>query len=394
MLSAEQFHIMPWTIVAVMLVAIIVPIVTLKFLPIPFCWIGLIWGITALAIAPRATSLMQFLLLIAASVSVALASGEAFLAVTGPPKIVDEMVPAEKADPLLGWKPEPRQVYHATKKGGDALIYDVSYSIDPAGHRISPPDRGEQVEGCLFFFANSFTFGEGVGDQETFPYQVGQKTKGLFRVVSFSYRGYGAEHMLAAIERGELATHPPCEPTHIFYAALPHHVARAAGKTSYSIYGPKYRLGPNSIPEYLGTKPHPPKSWWRWNERFDDQLSKSQIYRFLQGPTTTEEDIELYFGIVREAFRRFERRWPEVKLHVISWDIHDFYAAGKDRFHSGLKTIRAEVHLIDNILPGYTKDPTKYALHKFDLHPSPIAHEMVASYLTESVLYPSLSVNR
>ena len=376
------------------LAAIIVSVVALKFFPIPFCWIGLIWGGIGFAIATRATSLMQFPLVIAASVSLALALGEAFFAVTGPPEIFNETVPVlDKLDPLLGWKPEPRQVYRATEKVGGVRIYDVSYSIDPAGHRISPPDRGDKVEGCLFFFADSFTFGEGVGDRETFPYQVGQKTNGRFRVVNLSYKGYGAEHMLAIVEQGDLAIHPPCKPTHIFYAALPHHVLRAAGKTTFSIYGPQYRLGPKGIPEYFGTKPRPAKNWWGWRERLADQLSKSQIYRRLSPERTTEGDIDLYFGIVREAFSRFERRWPEAKLHVISWDIHDFYSNGRDRFHSGLKTIRAEIHSIDDILPGYAEDPTRYGLHRFDLHPNPVAHEMIASYIAERVLSPTLSVN-
>src|SRR5262245_63062334 len=87
-------HIMLRTFVTAMLLAIVVPIVTLKFLPIPFCWIGFIWGATALAIAPQATSLMQFPLLIAASVCVALALGEGFLAVTGTPHVSRHELPA------------------------------------------------------------------------------------------------------------------------------------------------------------------------------------------------------------------------------------------------------------------------------------------------------------
>ncbi|HSL05766.1 MAG TPA: hypothetical protein VK901_19790 [Nitrospiraceae bacterium] len=62
------------------------------------------------------------------------------------------------------------------------------------------------------------------------------------------------------------------QPTHIFYVALPHHVPRAAGKTAVSIYGPIYRLGPKGIPEYLGTKLHPPKNGWRWRDRLADQV--------------------------------------------------------------------------------------------------------------------------
>ena len=227
-------------------------------------------------------------------------------------------------------------------------------------------------------------------DDETFPYQVGLKSRGRFRVVNLAVNGYGAEHMLATMERDDLAL-APCEPTYIVYVAAPHHVLRAAGKVPELTYGPQYRLGPKGIPEYLGTKPPPPK-WWRWRDRLHDQLSKSQIYRALPDRIrTTEEDIELYFAIVREAFSRFKRRWPKAELYVIAWDLHDHHSNGQARFHQGLETVGAKVHFIDDILPGYTKDPTRYALHRHDLHPNPAAHEMVASYLIQKVLPPPRS---
>jgi hypothetical protein len=111
----------------------------------------------------------------------------------------------------------------------------------------------------LFFFADSFTFGWGVRDHETLPLPSGaEDPRPISCGQSFGW-GYGAEHMLATIERGALATHSPGEPTHIFYAAVAHHVDRVTGKTPFSIYGPQYRLDPKGVPKYFGTKPRPPK---------------------------------------------------------------------------------------------------------------------------------------
>src|SRR5262245_22620704 len=250
--------------------AIGVSALVLKLFPIPFLWIGFTWAVTGLAIAIRAPSPVQPPLVVAASASFAVALGEVLFAVTesSPPQLDLTTVPfLNKPDPLLGWKLEPSQVSQATGKViGGALIYDVVYSIDSMGRRISPPDRGDKVEGCSVFFADSITFGWGVSDHETFPYQVGLKSGGRFRVINLAVHGYGAEHMLATVERGDLAL-APCDPTHIFYVAAPHHILRAAGKVTYATYGPQYRLGPTGIPEYLGTKPEPPKSWWRWRDR-------------------------------------------------------------------------------------------------------------------------------
>lgn len=376
--------------------------VALKFLPSPFCWIGFAWAAAGFAIALWSPRWIRYPVAIASLVPLAFALGELVLAIKIPDVDREVLPQMYRDDPLLGWKLKPSQVSRATARIGREIIYDVSYSIDAAGHRISPPDRGDRIEGCLFFFTDSFVLGEGVGDHETYPYRVGVKTLRRFRVVNFGAGGYGAEHMLAAIERGELGDNAPCEPTHIFYLALlPAHILRAAGKTAYSIRSPRYQLGANGIPEYLGTNLRQPDTavdsgiGWQWRERLTGQLLKSRIYRVWKGrpPQATEADVDLYFAIVAEAFRLSRHRWPKAELHLISWDIQEVYSDGKAGFRKRLKTIDAKVHFIYDILPGYSKDPVKYGLHRLDRHPNPLAHEILSSYLTERVLTPTLPAN-
>ena len=371
--------------------AIGVSVFALKFLPVPFFWIGLIWAIAGFVTAVWLPDSLRFPVVIAGSASLAIAAGEVFFSVSTLPEIVREIQPPlNREDALLGWKPRPSQVSRAKAQIDREIIYDVSYSVDASGHRIPPPDLGEGIKGCLFFFADSFVFGEGVNDQETFPYRVGIKTRGRYRVVNFAVPGYGAEHMLAAIERGELAGQPPCRPTHVFYAALPHHVHRAVGKTPFSIYGPRYRLGPNGNPEYLHTNlrrtdsnsdlgigPH-------WRQQLAWQLSKSRIYRAWTNrlPLATDSDVKLYIAVVRKAFQLIERRWPNTEFHLIIWDT----AVWRDTYHVSLESIGARTHYVDNILPNYATDSLKYLLHRFDGHPNPLAHDMLASYLIEKVL--------
>jgi hypothetical protein len=334
---------------------------------------------------------MQIAVSSVGSVFLALALGELYFAHTGRPPIERTLTPPEfQADPLLGWKPRPLQVTRAVTKVNGATVYDVTYSTDANGRRIAPSHLEGQSLGCLLFFADSFVFGDGVNDDETFPYLVGLKTRGRYRIVNFAANGYGAEHVLAVIERGDLATWQPCEPTHVLYAALPHHVHRAVGK-DWSRRGPRYRVTPSGALEYQGTTPDAGKATVvsedgsALGRRLMDQVWKSRIYlAWSTSPErTTESEIELYFAIVRKAYRLFKRRWPDAKFHLISWDIHDFYANGRARFHKGIKSVEATVHFIDDILPGYTKNPVKYGHHVSDLHPNAMAHEMVAAYLVE-----------
>jgi hypothetical protein len=365
--------------------------VALALSPVPFFWISVIGGLSGFVTAALVPHALRLPITLAACLPLAFGLGELML----PPLVYRAEVPSSlQEDALLGWSLKPSHRSRATAEVGGELIYDVVYSTDQAGFRVSPPDRGDQVDGCLLFFSDSFTFGEGVSDDQAFPYQLGLLTNGRFRVVNVSVPGYGAEQMLATVQNGDLATKLRCEPTHIFYVALPHHILRAARKTSFSIYGPKYRLAPNGLPEYLGTSPGQSpdtvdlRSWPGWLEQIKVQLRKSRILRNLKdrSPQTTEADITLYFAIVREAFRLFEYHWPNAELHVISWDIHNFFAHGRERFHQGLQTVHAQVHFIDEILPGYEQDPTKYGIHPRDLHPNARAHHLVASYLSEQVL--------
>lgn len=348
------------------------------------------WGVAGLVTAVSARRALKLPLVIAACVSFVFGLGELMVPPVGQLTIAPFLY---RDDALLGWSLKPSQVSHARAEVEGKVIYDIAYSTDSTGFRVSPPDRGDEVEGCLFFFADSFTFGASVDDEQAFPYLVGLQTNGRFRVVNLSVPGYGAEQMLAAVERGSLATDPPCDPTHVFYVALPHHIHRAAGKTPFSGSGPRYQLNAQGKPEYLGTnlgqRSRSVRSEWGWLKWLRDQARKSRLLHALKNrptQTTTEDDIALYFAIVRKAFHLFGRRWPEAKLHIISWDVHSFYSNGVAVFHKGLKSVHAQIHLIDDILPGYTQNPVKYEIHQIDPHPNVLAHQLVASYLSERVL--------
>jgi len=375
--------------------ALVVSACALRFSALPWFWVGLAVSSAAFVIATGLPESLKLATTVVGSLPIALALAE--MVVTGPPEVVKKTVPQlDQRDSLLGWRPGPSVVSRATATVNGETVYDVVYSIDQTGHRVSPPERATEPEGCVFFFADSFMYGEGVGDRDALPYKVGVKTQGRFRVINYAFSGYGAEHMLAIVERGELAaSNTPCEPTHIVYAALPHHVLRAAAKTDFSARGPRYRLGSNGTPEYVGTHPDPPVVAG-WRKRLTDQLSKSRVYRALtvRAPETSQADIDLYFAIVKQAFRLIAQRWPGARIDLISWDLHDFYARDLATFHHGLESLGVTVHFIEQILPGYTQNPLKFSLHPAELHPNPLAYDMVASYLVEHVLTTPSSQER
>jgi hypothetical protein len=144
------------------------------------------------------------------------------------------------------------------------------------------------------------------------------------------------------------------------------------------------------VPEYVATNPDNESGWRSWSFGIGHQLAKSRLlFRLLdRQPTTTEADLRLYFAIVDRSFSLFKRRWPKAALHIISWDVHPKFANGVERFHAGLRNVPAKMHMIDDILPGYTSETNKYGLHPADLHPNPMAYELAATYVAEKIISP------
>jgi hypothetical protein len=123
------------------------------------------------------------------------------------------------------------------------FIYDVKYTIDREGLRIAPAWRKDTLAGSVLFFCDSFTFGSGLNDDETLPYQVGVQSEGRYRTFNFAVGGYGPNHMLAAIEHGMVRRIVDTPASHAFYTVVARHVWRVAGLDAWTNHVfPRYAL--------------------------------------------------------------------------------------------------------------------------------------------------------
>lgn len=386
-------------VVGGILVGLAGTLAALKLLPAPFVWIGIGWAVVCLVIVARShVTGLRLAALGAAAVAFALGVGEAllWLAHLPPERPSRDYTPRPYVnDSTLGWRLVPGQVTRATARLGDSMLYDVKYSADSLGHRLSFPDRGNGASPCALFFVCSFTFGEGVGDEQTLPYRVGALTQGRVRAVNLGVPGYGAEHMLASIERGMTSDRLPCVPTHIIYQALPHHVVRAAGRADYSRHGPRYAMGPDGILSYLGTAPPDTAVTQRgvWFE-LDGQLRKARLYRLLrdrQPRPGSLDDLRVYLAIVRRSRDLFAEHYPKAEFHVLTWSLQGSFAGGYEGFRDSLARIVPTLHEVRAILPNYQTDPERYQINRLDAHPNPLAYDLLARYVVDSIVRFSAS---
>src|SRR5690606_28602961 len=74
-----------------------------------------------------------------------------------------------RSDPLLGYGPTPLVTVQARLVQGNHVVYDVLYRINGSGIRKHPHEPRSSKRAVLFF-GGSYTFGEGVNDDQTLPF--------------------------------------------------------------------------------------------------------------------------------------------------------------------------------------------------------------------------------
>jgi hypothetical protein len=70
-----------------------------------------------------------------------------------------------RPDDLLGYAPKANMTVSDRMLRGGELIWDVIYTIDEHGLRVTP--RPINPTECVLFFGGSFAFGSGLNDEET-----------------------------------------------------------------------------------------------------------------------------------------------------------------------------------------------------------------------------------
>jgi len=107
-------------------------------------------------------------------------------------------------DPNLGYRPRANVTVTSKRQFVDGeVIYDVTYSTDSFNRRIVPVDSLENRNKFILTFGCSFTFGEGVNDDQTLAYNLGKNLEG-FMPYNYGFCGYGPQQMLAKLQSGDL----------------------------------------------------------------------------------------------------------------------------------------------------------------------------------------------
>ena len=393
---------------AVLSLAIPAAYASLQTSTVPFAWFWLAWFLALLCLGfTSRTPLSKALWINLSAVVLALALGELYLWKT---KIVKSNSYCCDDGYLIrddDFGVVPRKSYAAThiKTANSVPIYKVTYTIDANGLRISPAHEVGKLRGSVLFFGCSYTMGDGVEDFKTMPYMTGVLSQGRYAVYNFGFHGYGPLQMLAAFETRRVQRIVTVAPRYIIYQAVPYHMERAVGLTTWFPHAPRYRRadGGRVVPDgHLDTfvditRFSTVERFWRtWGppgEAISQTLRKSLIYDFFVQPlrNLSSEDVRFFLDVVLQARDEAARQYPNSEFHIILWDNmfvkHD-YLQFLPQVLEELRNQHVRTHLITDIIPDYDASApnSKYDIHRYDSHPNHFTYRLIASYVVKNIL--------
>lgn len=194
------------------------------------------------------------LLVSALAVSVALLDAFAGLFLPAPmgAGLVRTTVPAwwPPPDPILGFRPKPDTEVVATATFEGQLVYRQVYHFDSTAARVTPPAPPDAD--TFLFMGDSFTFGQGLADDEALASQFAKVRDLKVHAVNLGVPGYGPNHVLRAFEAGLLDRYADKHVKAVILWIIPAHLARVTGDGSWLGSSPRYVLEGDK-PHYTGT---------------------------------------------------------------------------------------------------------------------------------------------
>ncbi len=262
------------------------------------------------------------------------------------------------------------------------VVYDVTYTTDNKGYRITPTHENAKI--AVLLMGGSFTFGQGLNDNETFAYKLAQNLGENYQVINYGVPAYGPHQMLANIEAGL----PYLDKySHIltYYTYIKTHEVRAAGSKRAESNGPRYILE-NGQAIHKGSFDQDPPFFWEsgfWTKLSGNKLFeniKKYLIPHLLPNNTNAKRMALTEAIIEKSAAEIKKINKNSIFKVLVWPPNAF-----EMFSPSWKpTPSIPVIDMSTWLPDSEQNMTPYRLK--DIHPNAHAADLVAKELTNLVI--------
>lgn len=287
-------------------------------------------------------------------------------------------------DPDCGGLPRPNSRTRAYKRAPDGqVVYDVLYTIDSFARRVSFKSSRVHPKEFLLFLGCSFTFGEGVSDDETLPSQAA-KINSRYHSYSYSFHGWGPGNILRRIQKPNFADEIDETRGKAVYLFIDDHLRRVVGNLSIDMFIRRS----DQLPYYFldGQGNLQTRGFFSDGRGISGHLlswlAQSSLLQFFNVDyprTFSEEHFLLFSKIVFEIKKTLQAQLPNVDFYVA------FYPEARySKFliplldEAGIKSL----DFSDIDLSEYVKGPT---LSKYDRHPSPASYQFIAGLISDAL---------
>lgn len=283
------------------------------------------------------------------------------------------------------------------KNDSGHVIQEVKVNINDKGFRVTTNAENKEPKETFIFLGDSFTFGYGVADNDTFPsrfakFNPNSEVYNLGRINSgpndFLYHLRDRGNFFLPKVRTETIT--------IVYTYIRDQVGRTFMSNDFAdISGPKDFLN-KPFYEYADEKLKLKDMFYDHQKRmsFLKIFNWSALHRILgyQWPIYTKDDIPAFAAFFKELKEYSTAQFPHanVNFYFVAYPFRLDNPTCDLLAHlnkSGVRTINFGNTLLDDILPkGTQRIPT-------DWHPTPLSHLLYARMLSDYFLKPSDNSN-
>ena len=268
----------------------------------------------------------------------------------------------------FGYRPNPG-VYTSRKITSEGeVIYDVVYTIGEDGYR----NDVQSTDFRAYIYGGSYTFGEGLNDNETLSFYLFQNHGISSKNVGV--HGYGLNQALYNIEQGLV---PQRENIVNVLLTAPWHALRSSCKPSYASGTPRYEIMAEGL-QLVGVCS---------GGVIDRILQRSNIMSlitsvFQEENVITDYDIALYVEIIKEIARLSGDNNSELLITYI--DATSEQLANTRWSNETIISELSKLGTIVDVTLAETREEldARFYIHELDTHPSAISNEYRASIIS------------
>lgn len=304
--------------------------------------------------------------------------------------LVRTVVPSDWliSDEGLGYRPRPNSKAFARASWEASTIYDVTYTIDADGGRVTP--RLSAGTETYLFIGDSFIFGEGLQDADTLAAQFANITNLGLNTAIFAAPGYAPNHLVRAMEVGLFNRFKSKNVQAVITWLIPAQLSRVVGEGAWLGSSPRYVLDHGML-RHTGT--FHDRLWQEpLSGIFDFAKEEIGFLKAIRSRQLEKEQADLFLALVARL-EVLTREYLGAQLVVVyTWPDQKIERSGPPVATEVLQALRkfGEHHgLLMIHVDELTRNSDETLLHiPHDGHPSAFTNRLVADALKRHLTRP------